>query len=117
MAPSKRPEWRPFSAPLTDGRPPRTLAGNGVVGSVSGTPLSGSSATRILGRKRHRQRKHPSLDQNLIAKELAICARFLINRMKQIRFGSSGRTRTYNPSVNSCGGQHYCWLLRLYGEC
>jgi hypothetical protein len=24
--------------------------------------------------------------------------------------------RTCNPSVNSCGGQLYCWLLRLYGS-
>ena len=29
------------------------------------------------------------------------------------RFGSSGRIRTYNPSVNSCGGRHYCRLLPL----
>ena len=23
--------------------------------------------------------------------------------------------RYYNRSVNSCSGQHYCWLLRLAG--
>jgi len=30
--------------------------------------------------------------------------------------GSSGRTRTYNLSVNSCSGQFNCWLLRLYAD-
>ncbi len=30
------------------------------------------------------------------------------------RFGSSGRSRTYNPSVNSCGGRFYYHLLRLH---
>jgi hypothetical protein len=31
--------------------------------------------------------------------------------------GSSGRIRTYNPSVNSCKGAHFYRLLRLHLEC
>lgn len=27
--------------------------------------------------------------------------------------GRAITTRTYKPSVNSCGGQNYYWLLRL----
>jgi hypothetical protein len=31
-------------------------------------------------------------------------------------FRFPGRTRTYSPSVNSCGGQFYYWLLQLSAD-